>query len=332
MNIKDLKTKLIFCVFCGLFAISSVGGCSVNQKDTENAAVISAGVDQREDNLKQFDAGAYYDRLMNCVKQIRKRSDFKPDVVLVLGSGLGDYAEKLDIVAKIPYADIKGWPNSTVEDHAGNLVFAKMNGLNVAVMQGRVHYYEGYSMYDVVLPLRVLHLIGAKTVILTNAVGAINKDYKVGDFVVVKDHISSFVPSPLIGENIDKLGRRFTGMTFVYDKKLRNAVLEIGKKEKITVHSGVFIQVTGPQFETPAEIRMYRNLGADTVSMSSAVEAIAAAHMGMRVAMINCVTNMAAGITGKELTPGEVSEQAVRSAKDFEKLITSLLKRIKPRG
>ena len=172
---------------------------------------------------------------MKCVDQIRARSDFKPDVVLVLGSGLGNYAEQLDIVATIPYDDINGWPKTSVTGHSGNLVFATLEGLNIAVMQGRIHFYEGYDVQDVIFPLRVLHLLGANTVVLTNAVGAINEEFAMGDFVAVEDHISLLVPSPLIGENIDELGERFTGMTSVYDKELREAVLQIGKEGVITM-------------------------------------------------------------------------------------------------
>ena len=296
-----------------------------NTQATEAGTAVTESAEKTE---QKFDADAYYEKLESCAEQIRQKTDFVPDVVLVLGSGLGNYADNLDIVTTIPYSEIDGWPESTVEGHEGNLSFANYRGLKVAVMQGRIHYYEGYDINDVVLPLRVLHLLGANTVILTNAVGAINTDYEVGDFVCVEDHISSFVPSPLVGENIDELGERFTGMTAVYDKELRNMVLEISKEKNITVHSGVLIQTTGPQFETPAEIRMYRTLGADTVGMSTVVEAIAAAHMGMRVCDINCVTNMAAGITGKQITNEEVTAAADKSEKDFTTLISALLDKI----
>ena len=278
------------------------------------------------DSGKQSEAEAYYQRLVSCKEQIESIvGDFKPQVVIVLGSGLGEYANELDAVATIPYTEIEGWPETTVHNHAGNLVFARYKGLNVVVMQGRVHYYEGYSMDEVVLPIRVLHMLGADTCILTNAAGAINADYHVGDFVCVKDHISSFVPSPLIGENIEELGERFVGMTDVYDKDMRKTLRKIGRKENIPVHTGIYLQVTGPQYETPTEIKMYRKLGADTVAMSLAVEAIAASHMGMRICGINCVSNMAAGMEKEGFSHDSIGETMEQSAQNFEVLINGLL-------
>lgn len=303
---KLVPLVLTLCFLAALFS-----GCQKEYYDAEEEPTV--------------ETSEYYSKLEYCKQQIEKITDFKPDVALVLGSGLGDYADRLDIECTIPYADIDGWPQSTVTGHKGNLVFAKYNGLNVAVMQGRVHYYEGYSMDEVVLPLRVLHMLGANTVILTNAVGAINADYNVGDFVCVEDQISSFVPSPLIGANIDKLGERFTPMTGVFDEDLRKAVFDIAEKKDIPVHSGVFLQTTGPQFETPAEIRMYRKLGADTVGMSTGVEVIAAAHMGMKVCVINSVTNMAAGMEDETFDHSTVEANAEATAKDFTKLIDGLL-------
>lgn len=303
---KLVPLVLTLCFLAALFS-----GCQKEYYDAEEEPTV--------------ETSEYYAKLEYCKQQIEKITDFKPDVALVLGSGLGDYADRLDIECTIPYADIDGWPQSTVTGHKGNLVFAKYNGLNVAVMQGRVHYYEGYSMDEVVLPLRVLHMLGANTVILTNAVGAINADYNVGDFVCVEDQISSFVPSPLIGANIDELGERFTPMTGVFDEDLRKAVFDIAEKKDIPVHSGVFLQTTGPQFETPAEIRMYRKLGADTVGMSTGVEVIAAAHMGMKVCVINSVTNMAAGMEEGSFDHSTVEANAEATAKDFTKLIDGLL-------
>lgn len=303
---KLVPLVLTLCFLAALFS-----GCQKEYYDAEEEPTV--------------ETSEYYSKLEYCKQQIEKITDFKPDVALVLGSGLGDYADRLDIECTIPYADIDGWPQSTVTGHKGNLVFAKYNGLNVAVMQGRVHYYEGYSMDEVVLPLRVLHMLGANTVILTNAVGAINADYNVGDFVCVEDQISSFVPSPLIGANIDELGERFTPMTGVFDEDLRKAVFDIAEKKDIPVHSGVFLQTTGPQFETPAEIRMYRKLGADTVGMSTGVEVIAAAHMGMKICVINSVTNMAAGMEDETFDHSTVEANAEATAKDFTKLIDGLL-------
>lgn len=290
-----------------------MSSCGQAEQEAQDASVDKVGVD----------AETYYEELENCVKQIRDVTDFKPKLVLVLGTGLNSYADKLDIVEKIPYSEIDGWPNSTAPDHEGNLIFAKYRGLDIAVMQGRVHYYEGYPMHEVVKPVRVLHLLGADTLILTNAVGAINTDYNVGDFVCVRDHISSFVPSPLVGENIEELGERFTPMDNIYDKSMQQTVLQTGKEKNIPVHSGIYLQTTGPQYETPAEIRMYRELGADTVGMSSAVEAIAAVHMGMKVCDINCVTNMAAGI--EDIENENITKAAKESSKNFEELVDGLL-------
>lgn len=293
--------------------------------DSSSAVSDDASTDSADNAQVTSDSEAYYARLLKCKEEIEAVTDFKPQIVIVLGSGLGDYAEKLDVVKTISYSEIEGWPNSTAPGHAGNLVFAKYKDLNVALMQGRVHYYEGYTMDEVVLPLRVLHLLGADTCILTNAVGAINADYHVGDFVCVRDHISSFVPSPLIGENIEELGERFVGMTGVYDEDMQKTVLDLGKKNDIPVHSGVYLQVTGPQFETPVEIEMYRELGADTVAMSLAVETIAASHMNMKVCAINCVSNMAAGMEEEGFSHDSITETMEQQAENFEVLINGLL-------
>ena len=278
---------------------------------------------------KEFEAEVYYDTLEICAMQIRNLTDFKPDIVLVLGSGLGDFADKIKVEKEIPYSSIIGFPVSTAPGHEGTLIFGTYAGKKLAVMKGRVHYYEGYSMYDVVLPIRVLGLLGAKSVILTNAVGSLNPDFKTGDFVVIEDHISSFVPSPLIGENISELGERFTDMTHVYDSELQELALSIGEEKKIPVHSGIFLQVTGPQFETPSEIRMYRSFGADTIGMSTAAEAIAARHMGMKVCGISCVTNMAAGMEETELSHDLVNNNADSVAADFTQLIRTLIQKMK---
>ena len=277
--------------------------------------------------VRAFDADAYTGKLESCARRLREKADFKPEILLVLGSGLGEFAGQIEIEKEIPYSDIEEFPVSTVAGHEGKLILGSYAGKKLAVMKGRVHYYEGYDIHDVVFPLRVIGLLGAGTVILTNAVGGINKDYAPGDFVAVKDHISSFIPSPLIGKNLDNLGERFTDMSRVYDKELRDLVKQIGKENGITVHSGVFLQTTGPQYETPAEIRMFRTLGADTVGMSTAVEAIAARHMGMRVCAVNCVTNMAAGIGKEKLSHKDVSKTADSVSREFTLLIKQLLER-----
>ncbi|MBR2739367.1 MAG: purine-nucleoside phosphorylase [Oscillospiraceae bacterium] len=278
--------------------------------------------------LGRFDAEKYYKILLRCVEQIKEKTDFIPEAAVVLGSGLGHFVDSMEVIAEIPYEDIDGFPVSTVAGHQGKLVFGKIGGRNIAAMQGRVHYYEGYDVHDVVIPIRVLKLLGANTAVFTNAVGAINADYRPGDFVVLSDHISSFMPSPLVGENISQLGERFTPVTDLYDRDMRELALSIGREKDIRVHSGVFLQVTGPQYETPAEIRMFRMLGADTVGMSTAIEATAAKHMGMRVCAINCVTNMAAGINNSVPSHEEVTATANKAGKDFSILLKELITRM----
>ena len=273
---------------------------------------------------KMFDAKEYYRRLLGYVDDIRKVTDIKPDLAIVLGSGLGEFAKNIDVEAVIPYSSLEGFPVSTAPGHSGEFIFGTLNGLKVVCMKGRVHYYEGYEMRDVVLPLRVMHLLGADTVILTNAVGCMNEDFSIGSFMVARDCIASFVPSPLIGPNIDELGERFTDVSSIYDPELREKVLKIGEEENIEVHEGVFIQLTGPQFETASEIRMYKAMGADCCGMSSAVEAIAAQHMGMRICGISCITNMSTGISDKKLSGDEVIEVANKVSANFEKLIIKL--------
>ena len=278
--------------------------------------------------LGRFDAEKYYKILLRCVEQIKEKTDFIPEAAVVLGSGLGHFVDSMEVKAEIPYEDIDGFPVSTVAGHQGKLVFGKIGGRNIAAMQGRVHYYEGYDVHDVVIPIRVLKLLGANTAVFTNAVGAINADYRPGDFVVLSDHISSFMPSPLVGENISQLGERFTPVTDLYDRDMRELALSIGQEKDIRVHSGVFLQVTGPQYETPAEIHMFRMLGADTVGMSTAIEATAAKHMGMRVCAINCVTNMAAGINNSVPSHEEVTATANKAGKDFSILLKELITRM----
>lgn len=312
-----MKKLVSLCLALALMA--ALCGCAADKPQTSDAATRDEVVEV------DFDANDYYARLERCVQQIREKTDFVPDVALVLGSGLGDYADSVKIVAEIPYSDIQGFPVSTVAGHDGTLIFCEIEGKKVVVMNGRVHYYEGYDIHDVVLPLRVTHLLGAKTVVLTNAVGAINADYSVGDFVLNVDYISSFVPSPLVGENIDKLGDRFVDMSDAFDEELNGIVEKVAGENNIPIHRGVMVQTTGPQYESPTEIKMFRSLGADTVGMSTVVETIAARHMGMRVCSVSCVTNMAAGMQEK-ISHGEVQSSSNDAAKRFAVLVSGLLK------
>ena len=262
------------------------------------------------------------EKLMRCFESLRKKTDFVPEIALVLGSGLGAYAdERVDIEQAVDYSDIDGFPLSTVPGHKGRFVFGTVKGVNVAVMQGRVHYYEGYPITDVVLPARVLALMGAKVLFLTNASGGINSDLNAGDFMLIRDHISLFVPNPLVSENIEGLGTRFPDMSNVYDNALCDVILDTAKGLDIPLKQGVYAQLTGPSFETPAEIRMLGRLGVDAVGMSTVVEAIAAHHAGLKICGISCVSNKAAGISETPLTHEEVQETANKAAPLFKALI-----------
>jgi len=269
-----------------------------------------------------------YEKLQNCLKTIRSKTDFKPRVALVLGSGLGGYAEEIDAVTSVEYGDIEGFPISTVPGHHGRFVFGYVRGTPVVIMQGRIHYYEGYDISDVVLPVRLMGLMGAEVLFLTNAVGAINKSYTAGDFMLINDHVLYGVPSPLIGGNIDELGTRFPDMSEVYDKTLRECISSAAKSLGIKLHEGIYLQASGPNFETPAEIRAFGALGADVVGMSTACEAVAANHMGVKVCGISCVSNLAAGLSKTPLTHEEVQEMADKAAPRFKALVTEAISRM----
>ncbi len=269
-----------------------------------------------------------YEKLQNCLKCIREKTDFRPEVALILGSGLGDYAESIDIRAEVSYHDIEGFPVSTVPGHKGRFVFGYVKQVPVVIMQGRVHYYEGYAMEDVVLPTRLMGMLGAKKLLVTNAAGGINFDFAPGDFMLITDHISTMVPNPLIGANLDELGFRFPDMSEVYSHRMGAMVREEAKKLGIGLKEGVYLQLTGPSYETPAEIRMFRGLGADAVGMSTVCEVIAARHMGMEICGISCITNLAAGMSARALNHAEVQETADRVAKQFQDLVTAVVRRI----
>ena len=268
-----------------------------------------------------------YDKIEDCLKSIRKVTDFVPKVAIVLGSGLGDYADGIEVVAEIDYSEIKGFPVSTVPGHAGKFIFGYVDYVPVVCMKGRVHYYEGYDISDVVLPTRLMHLLGAEILFLTNASGGINKSFSAGTLMMITDHISTFVPNPLIGPNLDKLGTRFPDMSHVYDEELQEKIRIAAKENDIDLREGVYIQFTGPSFESPAEIRMASVLGADAVGMSTVVEAIAANHCGMRICGVSCVCNLAAGISPTPLTHDEVQQAANDAAPKFKKLLTASVKK-----
>ncbi len=267
-----------------------------------------------------------YEKLMKCYESIRKVTDFEPKVALVLGSGLGDYVKQIEVVCTIDYKDIEGFPVSTVAGHAGRFIFGYVDRIPVVCMQGRIHYYEGYPMQDVVLPTRIMKLLGAKILFLTNAAGGIKLGMKPGDLMLITGQIASFVPSPLIGANIDELGARFPDMSGIYDPQLTKIVRKAALDQDLVLQEGTYLQMTGPQYETPEEVAMCRLLGASAVGMSTACEAIAANHMGMRIVGISCITNLAAGISPFSLTHEEVQRTADEVAAKFTRLVTDSIK------
>lgn len=266
-----------------------------------------------------------YEKLVTCYESIRDKVPFTPKIALVLGSGLGNYADSMEVITTISYADIEGFPVSTVEGHKGRFVFGYVKDIPVVCMQGRVHYYEGYPMTDVVLPIRLMKMLGAEVLFLTNAAGGLNPQFCPGDFMMITDHIMNFVPSPFIGANIDELGVRFPDMSNVYRKELQAIIKSTAKELGIGLQEGVYMQLTGPNYETPSEVKMCRLLGADAVGMSTAAEAAAANHMGMKVCGISCITNMGCGMLAEPLSHTEVQKTADRIAVQFEQLVTQVM-------
>lgn len=269
-----------------------------------------------------------YERLQRCYKSIEDKIPFRPRLALVLGSGLGDYAERIEIEASIDYHEITDFPVSTVSGHKGRFVFGHIGTVPVVIMQGRVHFYEGYSIEEVVLPERLMHLMGAEILFLTNACGSANPAYQAGDFMLLTDHILYSVPNPLIGANAEELGVRFPDMSEVYDEALRKEIFACAKDFGISLREGVYMQFSGPSFETPAEVRMAHILGADAVGMSTACEAVAGRHCGMRICGISCISNLGAGLSEEPLSDEDVKVVANRVAPLFKKLVTEAILRI----
>jgi purine-nucleoside phosphorylase len=268
------------------------------------------------------------DKVRECIKYIRKITDFVPDIAMILGSGLGGYTRQMDeVICSIPYSRIPGFPVSTVSGHAGKYVMGYIKGVPVICMEGRVHYYEGYDITDVVLPVRLMKLMGAKALFLTNAAGGANFDFQPGDLMLITDHIAQFVPSPLMGPNLSELGPRFADMSHVYNPEFQVLIKEAAKTLDIKLQQGVYLQFTGPAYETPSEVKMARILGADAVGMSTACEAVAANHMGMKICGVSCVCNLAAGISPTPLTHDEVQQAANEAAPKFKKLLTEAVKK-----
>ena len=274
-------------------------------------------------------ANAYYDKLIHCVEQVKERiGDFEPRLALTLGSGLGPVAEAMDVRFRVPYGEIDGMPVSTVPGHQGQFLFGYIAGVPVVCMQGRLHYYEGWDVHDVVLPARIMGLLGAKTLFLTNAAGGLDPAMDTPSLMVISDHIMLNFPNPLVGPNLDGLGPRFPDMSAVYDPAIRTLLKQRGEEMGLPMSEGVYVQLTGPSFETPAEVRFLGSIGGGAVGMSTACEAVAARHMGMRVCGISCITNKGAGISQHALTHEEVVEAGNLIGGRFSALVTAVIPEI----
>ena len=259
---------------------------------------------------------------------LRERLPHPPLVGVILGSGLGDFADGVEDALTIPYGEIPGFPASAVVGHAGALVAGKVRGVPTVVLSGRVHFYEGHPMLSVVFPARVLGLLGCRTVIVTNAAGGIDKSFRSGNLMLIEDHINGFGTNPLVGANEEDLGPRFPDMSDAYRRDLRAVALAVAKRERITLRKGVYVGVHGPSYETPAEINFLRVIGADLVGMSTVAEAIAAHHMGVRVLAVSCVTNMAAGVLPERLSHEEVLEVGRQVRGKFVRFLKAVLPKL----
>jgi purine-nucleoside phosphorylase len=273
-------------------------------------------------------AGGEFARAERAARFILSKTKLRPRIGLVLGSGLGAFADEFVSATRIPYKKIPHFPLSTAIGHAGKLVIGKVGAVPVAAMQGRVHYYEGYSLREVIFPMRVFARMGIRAVILTNAAGGINREYKQGCLVVLRDHVNLQGTNPLIGPNDERFGLRFHDMSQAYSKPYREATLEEGRRLGIEIHEGVYAAFTGPSYETPAEIQAVRTIGADLAGMSTVPEVIAARQMGIKVLGISCVTNMAAGILDQLIHHEEVLETGERVKNQFIALLRAVLPRI----
>jgi purine-nucleoside phosphorylase len=264
--------------------------------------------------------------ILNAMDFIRNAGVKDIDYGIILGSGLGDFADRLKDSIIIPYGTIPHFPISTIEGHKGNLIYGELHGKRILAMQGRFHYYEGYTMEQIVFPIRVIGRLGAKRIILTNASGGVNSTFKPGDLMLITDHINFMGYNPLMGKNLSELGPRFPDVSNIYSRDLIDGVLNIGQRLGIDLKKGVYMAFTGPSYETPAEIRMAAIVGADCVGMSTAPEALAAAHIGIKVLGISCITNYAAGLTKEPLSHHEVMETANKTKDKFITLIEEILK------
>ncbi|MDU2673888.1 MAG: purine-nucleoside phosphorylase [Clostridium sp.] len=267
--------------------------------------------------------------LLNQIKAsadfILSKSNYKPEIGLILGSGLGSLADSIENPEFYNYSDIPNFPTSTVEGHAGRLVIGTLGGKQVVAMQGRFHYYEGYSMEKITFPVRVMKLLGVSKLIVTNACGSVNQDFNAGDLMVITDHINFSGSNPLFGHNLDEFGPRFPDMSEAYNLDLRNKVLNVGKELGLDLKQGVYVMFSGPTYETPAEVRMAKIMGGDAVGMSTVPEVIVANHSGIKTVGISCLTNMAAGILDQPLNHEEVIETSARVKNDFIKLMNRVI-------
>lgn len=279
--------------------------------------------DQGNGQLEQ-----YRERIDLIVSQIRPQMKSIPDLLIILGSGLGSLADQVENAVTIPYSEIIGFPETTVPGHAGRLVIGEWSGKQVAVMQGRFHYYEGHPITDTVLPIRVMQKIGVPGLILTNAAGGINVDMKPGNLMLIRDHISFWAESPLRGPNLDEFGPRFPDQTRVYDREMAKLAIQCAQELDMPLYEGVYAYCRGPQFESPAEIRMLRSLGATAAGMSTVPEAIVAAHGGMRTLAISCITNLAAGILDQPLNHKEVLEVGAQAESGTIRLLSRIISQL----
>ena len=268
----------------------------------------------------------YLEKLEKVYESVRSKTDFVPRVGLVLGSGLGEFAKEINVSFELPYSEIEGFPVSTVPGHDGRFIFGTVGDVPIVCMKGRVHYYEGYDVSDVVLPIRLMIKLGIGTLFLTNAAGGLKDGMSAGDLMLITDHISVFAPNPLIGPNDPEIGPRFPDMTEVYNLKIREKIMELAYENDIPLETGVYCQLTGPTYETPAEIKMLKTLGVDAVGMSTVVEAVAARHMGVNVCGISCISNLAAGISKNPLSHAEVQAAADQAAPRFTRLVSEVIK------
>lgn len=269
-----------------------------------------------------------YESAVRAAQFIRARIDADVSVGIVLGSGLGAFAEDLDQPVSIRYDEIPGFAQATVEGHAGRLVIGTAEGVTVAAMQGRFHFYEGYSLEDVTFPIRVIKLLGVRTLILTNAAGSLNTELSPGSLMVISDHINLMGVNPLIGANDDRFGPRFPDLTSTYEPALQAIVIEEAKAVDVEMRRGVYAALSGPSYETPAEIHMVRTLGADAVGMSTVPEAIVARHMDMQVIGISCITNLAAGVSNRPVDHSQVIATGERVRVQFTELIRRVIARL----